>query len=68
MVKQSVEASLETVKASLGARWAWLMLNSQESRLKFECSQGVKHENLMDQDLRTPVAGESTGDYVVSPP
>ena len=53
-IKQAVEASLyglETVKASPGARWAWLMLNSQGSRPNFQCGQGVKHENLMSQDL-----------------
>ena len=50
-VKRSVEASLETVKGSPGARWAWLMPNSQGSRSNFQCGQGVKHENLMGQDL-----------------
>ena len=50
-VKQTARASLETVKAAPGAQWAWLMLNSQGSRLNFWCSQGVKHKNLMGQDL-----------------
>ena len=50
-VKLTVEASLETVKASPGARWVWLMLNSQGSRPNFQFCQGVKHENLMGQDL-----------------
>ena len=50
-VKQTVEASLETVKASPGAQWAWLMLNNHGSRPNFQCSQRVKNENLMDQDL-----------------
>ena len=50
-VKQSVEASFEAVKASPGARWAWLMPNRQGSRPNFQCGQGVKHENLMGQDL-----------------
>ena len=27
------------------------MLDSQESRPDFQCGQGVKHENLMGQDL-----------------
>ena len=51
LVKRSVETSLEMVKASPGARWAWLMPNSQGSRPNFQCGQGVKHENLMGQDL-----------------
>ena len=29
-------------------RWAWLML---DTRPDFRCSQGVKHENLVGQDL-----------------
>ena len=63
MVKQGIEGSLETVKASPSARWAWLMLDSQGSRPNFRCSQEVKHENLMGQDLDPG----STGSYVVSP-
>ena len=39
------------VKVSPGDRWAWLMLNSQGSRPDFRCGQGVKHENLLGQDL-----------------
>ena len=50
-VKQTAQTSLETVKASPGAQWVWLTLNSQGSRLNFWCSQGVKHEKLMGQDL-----------------
>ena len=43
LVKQTVKA---TVKASVapGTQWAWLM---QGSRLNFQCSQAVEHENLM---------------------
>ena len=51
MVKQTAQASLEMVKASPGARWAWLMLNNQGSGPNFWCSQGVKRKNLMGQDL-----------------
>ena len=40
-------------------------LANAEVKLNFQCDQGIKHENLMGQDLD---AGESTGDYVVSPP
>ena len=50
-VKQGIEGSLETVKAAPGARWAWLMLDSQGSRLDFWSGQGVKLKNLMGQDL-----------------
>ena len=32
-------------------RWAWLMLDSQGSKPNIWCSQGVKHENLLGQDL-----------------
>ena len=32
-------------------QWAWLLLDSQGSRPDFRCSQGVKHENLLGQDL-----------------
>ena len=39
------------VKVSPGDRWAWLMLDSQGSRPNFWCCQGVKHENLLGQDL-----------------
>ena len=39
------------VKVSPGDRWAWLMLDSQGSRPDFRCGQGVKHENLLGQDL-----------------
>ena len=43
LVKQTIKAM---VKASVapGTQWAWLM---QGSRLNFQCSQGVEHENLM---------------------
>ena len=50
-VKQGIEGSLEMVKAAPGARWAWLMLDSQGSRLDFWSGQGVKLKNLMGQDL-----------------
>ena len=50
-VKVGIGGSLETVKGSPGDQWAWLMLDSQGSRPDFWCSQGVKHENLMGQDL-----------------
>ena len=40
MVKQGIEGSLETVKAIPGARWAWLMLDSQGSRLDFGAVKG----------------------------
>ena len=46
--------SLRAVKVSPGDRWAWLMLDSQvkgRSRPNFRCGQGVKHENLLGQDL-----------------
>ena len=39
------------VKVSPGYRWAWLMFNSQGSRPDFHGGQGVKHENLLGQDL-----------------
>ena len=39
------------VKAAPGAQWAWLMLDSQGSRLDFWNGQGVKLKNLMGQDL-----------------
>ena len=48
VVKQTVGVNLEKVKAS---RWVWLMPNSQGSKPNFQCNQGVKHENLMGQDL-----------------
>ena len=50
-VKLGIGGSLRTVKVSPGDRWAWLMLNNQGSRPDFRCSQGVKHENLLGQDL-----------------
>ena len=50
-VKQGIEGSLEKVKAAPGAPWAWLMLDSQGSRLDFWSGQGVKLKNLMGQDL-----------------
>ena len=50
-VKLGIGGSLRTVKVSPGDRWAWLMLNSQGSRPDFRCGQGVKHENLLGQDL-----------------
>ena len=43
-VKVGIGGSLETVKGSP-------MLDSQGSRPDFWCGQGVKHENLMGQDL-----------------
>ena len=46
-----IGGSLRTVKVSPGDRWAWLMLDSQGSRPDFRCGQGVKHENLLGQDL-----------------
>ena len=39
------------VKVFPGDRWLWLMLDGQGSRPDFRCSQGVKHENLLGQDL-----------------
>ena len=51
VVKVGFGGSLETVKGSPGNRWAWLKLDSQGSRPDFQCSQGVKHKNLMGQDL-----------------
>ena len=39
------------VKVSPGDQWTWLMLDSQGSRPDFRCGQGVKHENLLGQDL-----------------
>ena len=52
-VKLGIGGSLRTVKVSPGDRWAWLMLDGQGSRpdLYFRCGQGVKHENLLGQDL-----------------
>ena len=50
-VKLRVGGSLRAVKASPSDRWAWLMLDRQGSRSDFWCGQGVKHENLMGQDL-----------------
>ena len=50
-VKLGIGGSLSTVKVSPSDRWAWLMLDSQGSRLDFRCGQGVKHGNLLSQDL-----------------
>ena len=50
-VKLGIGGSLRTVKVSPGDRWAWLMLDGQGSRPDFRCGQGVKHENLLGQDL-----------------
>ncbi len=50
-IKLGIGGSLRTVKISPGDRWAWLMLDSQGSRPDFRCGQGVKHENLLGQDL-----------------
>ena len=50
-VKLGIGGSLRTVKVSPGDRWAWLMLDSRGSRPDFRCGQGVKHENLLGQDL-----------------
>ena len=49
-VTLGIGGSLRTVKVSPGDRWAWLLLNSQGSRLDLWCGQGVKHENLLGQD------------------
>ena len=38
-------------QAALGGRWAWLMLDSQRSRLDFWSGQGIELKNLMGQDL-----------------
>ena len=51
VVKIRIRGNLRTVKVSPSNRWAWLMLDSQGSRSDFRCGQGVKHENLMGQDL-----------------
>ena len=51
VVKLGIWGSLRMVKVSLGNRWTWLMLDNQGSRPDFRCSQGVKQENLMGQDL-----------------
>ena len=51
VVKLGIGGSLSTVKVSPGDRWAWLMLDSQGSRPDFRCGQGVKHGNLLGQDL-----------------
>ena len=50
-VKLGIGGSLRTVKVSPGDRRAWLMLDSQGSRPNFWCGQGVKHENLLGQNL-----------------
>ena len=52
-VKLGIGGSLRTVKVSPGDRWAsrWLMLDRKGSRPDFRCGQGVKHENLLGQDL-----------------
>ena len=50
-VKLGIGGSLSTVKVSPSDRWAWLMLDSQGSRPEFRCGQGVKHGNLLGQDL-----------------
>ena len=50
-VKLGIGGSLSTVKVSPSDRWAWLMLDSQGSRPDFRCGQGVKHGNLLGQDL-----------------
>ena len=39
-VKVGIRGSLETVKGSPGNRWAWLMLDSQESRPDFGAIKG----------------------------
>ena len=46
-----VRSSGQAIEVSPGDRWAWLMLDSQGSRPDFQCGQGVKHENLVGQDL-----------------
>ena len=70
-VKIGIGGSLRTVKVSPGHRWAWLMLNSQGSRPDFWCGQGVKHENLLDQNLDLasspgPLKGGETAWYTLS--
>ena len=50
-VKLGIGGSLRTAKVSPGDRWAWLMLDGRGSRPDFRCGQGVKHENLLGQDL-----------------
>ena len=50
-VKLGIGGSLRMVKVSPGDRWTWSLLDSQGSRPDFRCSQGVKHENLLGQDL-----------------
>ena len=50
-VKLGIGGSLSMVKVSPSDRWAWLMLDSQGSRPDFWCGQGVKHGNLLGQDL-----------------
>ena len=49
VVKLGIGGSTRTVKISPGDQWAWLMLNNWGSRPDFQCGQGVKNENLMDQ-------------------
>ena len=67
-VKVGIRGSVDVVKGSPGNGWAWLMLDSQGSRPDFWCSQGVKHKNLIGQDLDRGRGCQSTGDYAVSPP
>ena len=70
MVKLRTGGSLETVKSFPNARWAWLVLVGQGSRADFSCGQGVKRSGtkICWVKILTPVAGESTVAYVVSPP
>ena len=76
---QTVKAELWSWSSGQGRNWGklrngqrlsrWLMgvANAQGSTPDFWRSQGVKHENLMGQDL-TMITGGSTGYYVVFPP
>ena len=50
-VKLGIGGSLRMVKVSSGDRWAWLIIDNQGSRPDIRCGQGVKHENLMGQDI-----------------
>ena len=49
-VKVEIRGKFRNGQGSPGDRWAWSMLDSQRSR-DFRCGQGVKHENLMGNDL-----------------
>ena len=51
LVKLRIWGWFGAVKVSLSAQWAWWLVVGQGSRPDFRCSQGVKHENLVGQDL-----------------